>query len=78
MIDGASSKVIRDADAGLTCPAENLQGLAENVVKMKEMRASGVLDVMGRNAREYYNKNFERSFLLNKAEILFNSMIKKS
>jgi len=78
MIDGESSKIIQDANAGLTCPAEDRQGLAENVIKMKEMRDRGVLNELGRNAREYYDKNFERSYLLNKAEKLFNSMKKTS
>ena len=76
MIDGESAKIINEGNSGLTCPAENPRGLAENVLKMKAMRERGILHEIGTNAREYYTNNFERSFLLNKAEIIFNYMIK--
>ena len=40
---------------------------------MKEMRHGDIIEI-GKNARKYYEMNFERSFLLNKAEELFSSI----
>jgi len=73
MIDGEASNIIQESNAGLTCPAENPQELAKNVIKMKEMLHDGIID-FGGNARKYYDENFERSFLFNKAEQIFNSV----
>jgi len=78
MIDGESANIIDEGYSGLTCPAENPSGLAENVLKMKAMRELGTLHEIGTNAREYYTNNFERSFLLNKAEELFSSKLRNS
>ena len=73
MINGEGSKIIEDANAGLTCPAENPKKLVENIIIMKEMRHESIIKI-GRNARKYYDRNFERSFLLNKAEKLFSAV----
>ena len=57
----------------MTCQAEKPQDLAKNVIRMKEMRDRDITE-MGRNARKYYDRNFDRSLLLSKAEELFSSM----
>jgi len=74
MIDGEASKIIQDANAGMTCHAEDPQELAKNVMKMKVMLHDGIID-FGGNARKYYDENFERSFLFNKAEQILSSIL---
>jgi len=73
MMDGEGSRIIEEAKSGLTYPAENPQDLTKNVIRMKEMQSGGIAE-MGRNARKYYDRNFERSYLFGKAEDIFKSM----
>ena len=74
MVNGEGGKVVLDANAGLVCPAESPEALAENIIIMKEM-SSEKISKMGVNARKYYENNFERSFLFNRAEKIFASML---
>ena len=73
MVNGEGGKVVIDANAGLVCPAESPRVLAENVLRMKAME-SDEIDKMGANGRKYYDDNFERSYLFNKAENIFEEM----
>jgi len=41
---------------------------------MKVMLHDGIID-FGGNARKYYDENFERSFLFNKAEQILSSIL---
>ena len=70
MMDGEGSRIVNEAQAGLTCPAESPDELARTVLRIKEMPNSTLVE-MGRNGRKYYEENFERSMLMNKAEELF-------
>ena len=47
--------------------------LTENILLMKSMKEKELLD-MGLNARRYYNNNFERGYLFDKAENIFEEM----
>ena len=73
MINGEGGKVVLDANAGLVCPAERPDRLVENILEMNKL---GVEDIskMGKNARKYYEENFERSFLFKKIENTFKTM----
>jgi len=73
MVNGEGAKVVIDAKAGFTCPAESPKMLVENILKMKKM-SKKEMDIIGNNARKYYNDNFERSFLLEKIEKILLSM----
>jgi len=73
MINGESGKIIADANAGLVCPAGCPINLSENILKMTLMK-DVELKNLGENARKYYEKNFERSYLLDKAENIFRLM----
>lgn len=75
MVNGEGGKVVVDANAGLTCPAESPQELAENILIMKNMDAEEIAG-MGLNARNYYEVNFEREYLFDRAERIFESMCK--
>jgi colanic acid biosynthesis glycosyl transferase WcaI len=74
MVNGEGGKVVVDAKAGLSCAAETPRELVQNILKMKTMREKD-LSEMGENARKYYDDNFERSYLFNRVERIFEDMI---
>ena len=73
MIDGEASKIIDDAQAGLTCPSERPELLAENIKKLSSL-GQNELDKLGQNALNYYNIEFERTMLMDRMESIFNKM----
>jgi len=73
MINGEGGKVIEDANAGLVCPAESPKDLAKNILKMKKMEVKEI-SKMGLNARKYYDDNFERLYLFEKAEYMLEDL----
>ena len=73
MVNGEGGKVVVDAKAGFSCAAESPHELVQNILKMKTMREKD-LSEMGENARKYYDDNFERSYLFDKAENIFRTM----
>jgi colanic acid biosynthesis glycosyl transferase WcaI len=73
MVNGEGGKVVVDAKAGFSCAAESPHELVQNILKMKTMRGKD-LSEMGENARKYYDDNFERSYLFDKAENSFRTM----
>ncbi len=62
-LDGEGAKVIEEAGAGMTCPAENPQALAEAVLKLYNMSEKKRED-LGQKGREYFEQHFEREMLL--------------
>ena len=73
MVNGEGGKVVVDAKAGFSCAAESPHELVQNILKMKTMGVKE-LSKMGKNARKYYDDNFERSYLFGKAESTFRTM----
>ena len=73
MVNGEGGKVVVDAKAGFSCAAESPHELVQNILKMKAMGEKDLFQ-MGKNARKYYDDNFERSYLFNKAENIFAEM----
>ena len=66
-LDGEGAKIIDDACAGFTCPAETPEALAQIVLKMYETPKSE-REIMGAKGRKYYEANFDRNMLLDKLE----------
>ncbi len=66
-LDGEGARVIEEAEAGLTVPAEDADALAEAVLTLyktpKEKR-----EEMGRRGRAYFEEHFEREKLLDRLE----------
>ena len=58
---------------GFLVRAESPHELVQNILKMKTLREKD-LSEMGENARKYYDDNFERSYLFDKAENIFRTM----
>lgn len=63
-IDGETSLVIEDAGCGICGEAENAEALAENVRKFAKMNR----ELLGRNARNYYDKHFEKQIFIDRLE----------
>lgn len=57
-IDGEAARVIDEAAAGLTCSAEDSDGLAEQIIQLFNMEQSD-RDILGNNGRKYFLENFE-------------------
>jgi len=71
-IDGIGAKIVTDAKCGTISPAENSIVLSEKIKELMILDQSK-LDEMGVNARAYYDKEFDRTYLLKKLEVIFNS-----
>lgn len=67
MIDGEAARVIEEAGAGLAAPAGNPELLAENIVQLA-VADKAALEEMGRKGKAYYDRNFDRSLVLEKLE----------
>ena len=57
-INGEAARVIEEAEAGLTCPAENHEKLAEKIIQFFNMPLND-RDIIGGNGRRYFLENFE-------------------
>jgi colanic acid biosynthesis glycosyl transferase WcaI len=66
-LDGEGARIVDEAGAGLSCPAENPEQLSQTVLKLYHMSGSE-RDRMARNGREYFERNFERNVLLDKLD----------
>ena len=71
-IDGEGAKIVNDAKCGLTSPAEDSIALS-NIIKELMALDKSTLNQMGNNGRAYYEKEFDRDYLLEKLEVIFNS-----
>jgi glycosyltransferase involved in cell wall biosynthesis len=62
-LDGEGARVIREAGAGLTAPADDATALAKAVLQLYRMPAFA-RDKMGACGRAYFERHFERKALL--------------
>lgn len=67
-IDGETKEVIEAAQCGFCGKAENVDELVENI---KHFIRSDRREEMGRNARKYYEENFEEKLFMDKLESKF-------
>ena len=66
-LDGEGARIIEEAQAGMTVPAESPLELANAVRRLAELGPE-TLQAMGRNARKYYETHFSRTHLLDEFE----------
>jgi len=66
-LDGEGARVIEEAGAGVTCPAENPKALAEAVWKLYNM-SGREREEMGQKGISYFEKHFEREMLLDRLD----------
>ncbi len=77
MIDGESSRIIREAKCGISIHSEDTDELVKAVLKMSKM-SKKELRVMGNNGREYYLENYHINKALEKLENIFSDSQKFS
>lgn len=61
-MDGEGARIVDEAGAGVTCPAEDAEALADAVRELRDMPEER-RSQMGKNAAEYYQRNFEPRML---------------
>jgi glycosyltransferase involved in cell wall biosynthesis len=71
-LDGVGANIIIDASCGVVSPAENSVFLSEKIKELMSIDKSE-LDKMEINARAYYEKEFNREYLLDRLESIFQS-----
>lgn len=67
MIDGGSADMIKEADCGLTVPAEDYQGLADLIIK-EVLPNRDSFSKKGENGRKYFLKHFTKELCINNIE----------
>ena len=75
-IDGEGARIVDEAGAGITCPAEDSKALSQAVLKLYEMTPEK-RDAMGRRGRKYFEDNFEREKLMDRLIKLMMELIKR-
>ena len=75
MIDGETSAIINEADAGLTSSAGDFKKLAENAFKMSKMEKKQLIK-LGENSRKYYLSHFNKSKLIDSLENTLQGLTK--
>lgn len=58
-MDGEVQDIVKDAKCGLTCNSGDQAQLADNIMKLYQMSKEERIQ-MGRNAKEYHKKHFDR------------------
>lgn len=76
MLDGEGARIVEESGAGLACPAGDTEGLASQVQKLAAMPASDHME-MGRNGRNYYEANFDRTRLFDQLETWLEDAIQE-
>ncbi len=75
-LNGEGARIINDAKAGLSVPAEDAKGLAEAILTMYRMTDEERLK-LGENGRKYFKENFDEDALIDELIKHFESVIKK-
>jgi glycosyltransferase involved in cell wall biosynthesis len=57
-VEGEGARMVEEAGAGLTCPAEDARALADAILHLRSLDNSQ-RDAMGQQARKYYLQHFE-------------------
>lgn len=70
-LNGIGAKLVEESKSGFTSKAENAQSLAESVYKFSKL-SSAQKKELGKNARIYYEKEFERSRLIKRLIDIFD------
>ena len=71
-IDGIAAQMVKQAECGVTAAAESVEEL-ETAIKHLISLDIDKRDLMAKNARSYYEKEFDRELLLEKLEKIFMS-----
>lgn len=69
-IDGEGARIVQEAQCGVTAAAENALALSKAIKDLIGLDQKTRLE-MGKNARAYYDKEFDRELLLERLEQIF-------
>ncbi len=72
-LNGEGARIIEQANAGLTCPAENAPKLAEAIIDLYQM-STVERARLGRNAQSYFEKHFDSDMLVKKLIGYFDTL----
>jgi glycosyltransferase involved in cell wall biosynthesis len=72
-IDGEGARVIREAGAGITCPAENPRALADALLSLYRMPMPE-REAMGMRGRDYFETNFNHTKLMDRLEVWMKAL----
>lgn len=75
-LNGEGARIVNEARAGLSVPAEDAEGLALAILKMYRMTDEERLQ-MGENGRAFFKKNFDEKTLTSDLIKHFESLVKK-
>lgn len=75
-LDGEGSRVVREAKAGLTCPAQDAQALADAVLALRDTSVAE-REHMGRAGHSYYRAHFEPAALAERLALRFRQLCAK-
>ena len=64
---GEIEKVIKNSKAGVCCTEEKEEILADKIIEIKN-KTKKELEQYGKNAKKYYEENYEKNYLLNKID----------
>lgn len=65
MMNGIGNEIISKAECGLTANAGDAQQLADNIIQLYKTELDS-LEIMGKNAEEFYQKNFSKNEIINR------------
>ena len=74
-MNGEGARLVQEANAGLTVPAENSEALAEAILQLYEM-SQAERDKLGANGRAYYRKHFDHEKLITDLMEHLNYLVK--
>ena len=69
-LNGIGSKIIKESNSGFTSNAEDPLSLSNSIINFSKLNSSK-RKILGNNARDYYEKEFERSRLLTRLIDIF-------
>jgi len=75
-LDGEGARIIEEADAGIGCPAENPEALAEGVLDIYRMTPQE-RNRLGQNGLAYFGRHFERQVLLPRLDAWIRALKKE-
>lgn len=75
-LNGEGARIINEAGAGFTCPAEDPECLAKMVLKMYRTPGSE-RQAMGLRGRAYYEAHFKRDMILDRLQFWMEKLVKE-
>lgn len=73
--EGETSRIINESNAGLSSPAGDAHKLSNNIILLSS-KTNKELKLLGKNARDYYDKNFNKEELLKKMDTHLSGNLK--